>query len=182
MAFGLTDDRADRDASRVVDRRPRVTFGKADAVADLGCRADDDARSVIDAEESFADGRPVDVDAGLAVCVFRHHPWDERHAEVMQHVCQAIDGHGAQAGVAEDDLVEAFRRRIAVERGLDILRERPAQTGDLFQKTNRDSVGFCQRVGAILAGFAVIAKSARDLLGQAIMQRIDQAADVFGDI
>ena len=100
-----------------------------DAVADLGRLADDDAGAVID-EESAADrGAGMDVDAGLAVCVFGHHPRDQRHAQAKEHVGQAIDGDGAQARVAEDDLVETLGGGVAVEGGLDVLGERSAQLG-----------------------------------------------------
>ncbi len=45
----------------------------------------------------------------------------------MQHVGQAIDGHRRHAGVAEDDLVEALGRGVAVIGGLNVLGEQQAQ-------------------------------------------------------
>ena len=145
MAFGFANDLA---GLRVAgeDRAQGDSLVKLDAVADLGCLADDDARAVID-EESAADrGAGVDVDARLAVCVFGHHSRNERHAQAVQHICQAINRHGTQARVAEDDLVETLRSRIAQEGGLDVLRERSPQLGNLLEKTNRGPFGVRQRI------------------------------------
>ena len=65
-------------------------------------------------EELLADGRAgVDVDARLRVGVLGHHARQQRHAELVEHVGQAVDGDGVEAGVAEDDLVEALGRGVA---------------------------------------------------------------------
>ncbi len=55
-------------------------------------------------------------------------------------------------------------------------------SGISLQKTIHDSLGLRQRVCTILACLAVISESAGDLLDQPCMQRVDQAADVIGDI
>ena len=86
-------------------------------VADDRRLADDDAGPVVD-EEVFSDGRAgVDVDAGVVVGVLGHHPGDHGDLHAIEHVGDAVDKDGVEAGVGEDDLLLGGRGRVAVKVG-----------------------------------------------------------------
>ena len=93
---------ADQSASLILGEREgaqRDALIELDVVADLRGLADDYAGGVID-EEVPADGRAgVDVHAGDAVGPFGHDARNERHAELVQLVREAIHGHREHAGV-----------------------------------------------------------------------------------
>ncbi len=131
-------------------------------------------------------GAGMDVDAGLGVGPFGHHPRNQRHAEHVQGMGQAIDGDGFEAGIAEDHLVERFDRRVAVAGGLR--RRAPA---------SRRSSGICSRNRIALAwpsaskswsGLQSCEKPAscrrarRDLRRELVVQPVDQVADVIRDV
>ena len=146
VALGVADDLAGLSSRGKLSGAQGDALVELDSVADLGRLADDDAGAVID-EESPADrGAGVDVDAGLAVRVFGHHPGDQRHAQAIELVGQAIDGDGRQPGVAKDDLVEALGGRVAVEGGLHVLRRACAAAREALQKANHDPFGLLERI------------------------------------
>ena len=124
----------------------------------------------------------VDVDAGLRVGELGHHPRDERHAEAVQFVGDAVDGDRLQAGVAEDDLVVALRGRVAAEGRVHVLFERLAHVRQPAQQFDRLLLG--QRLEVDVRGFLAqfVAQRAGDLLGQLVVQAVDQAADVVLDV
>ena len=63
-------------------------------------------------EKVFSDpGARMDVDARAAMGPFGHHSRNQRHAELVQRMGQPIYGHGFQAGIAKDHLVEGLARR-----------------------------------------------------------------------
>ena len=75
-------------------------------------------------EEAAADARAgMDVDAGRAVGELGDDPRDERHAEGVELVREALVGDGGDAGVAEDRLVEAGRGRVALVGGAHVAAE-----------------------------------------------------------
>ena len=53
----------------------------------------------------------MNIDAGLRVGELRHHARDQRHAEQQQFVGDAIDRHGLDAWIAENDLVKTLRKQ-----------------------------------------------------------------------
>ena len=84
---------------------------------------------------SMKNRRPIvrpgmDVDAGLPLGVFGHHPGDQRDAQAVQLVGHAIDGDRRHAGVAEDDLDQALGGRVAVVGRLHVLGQGMPQLGD----------------------------------------------------
>ena len=88
----------------------------------------------------------------------------------------------ANARVAKDDLVEALGGRVAVERGLDVLGESVAQLGDLLQEADRDRFGLRQRIAVAARRPRSHSGTPRDLLGQPVVQAVDQSADVVADV
>jgi hypothetical protein len=90
-------------------------------VADDGRLADDDAGAVVD-DHGVAQRRAgVDVDAGPLVRPFGQHARQERHAQFVEAVGDAVDGDGEEAGVGQDHLVDALGRGVAAldGRGVD---------------------------------------------------------------
>ncbi len=131
--------RAASGAGRALDaeRAQRDALVDLDRVADRARLADHDARAMID-EEGFADlGARVDVDAGERMRVLRHDARQHRHALCVQLVRDAVGRDRLDRRVAEDDLLDAVRRRIALEGGEHVLREQRAQRGDLTQQRQR---------------------------------------------
>ena len=107
--------------------------------------ADHHAGAVVD-EEARADRRAgVDVDAGLGVGQFGHHPRNERHAQAVQLVGDAIDRDRLQAGIAEDDFVVALGRRVAAKGGLHVLFEHLADLRQPPQQFDRLLLGRAPR-------------------------------------
>ena len=100
----------------------------------------------------------------------------------VQFVGDAVDGDRLEAGIAEDDLVVAARRGVAAEGGLHVVFERLAHVRQAAQQLDR------LRLGDLLAidvrGFLaqLVAQRAGDLLGQLVVQGIDEAADVVADV
>ena len=62
----------------------------------------------------------MDVDAGAAVGVLRHHPGDHGHLPQVQLVGNAVYEDGEQPRIGENDLLLVRRRRIAVEGGFNV--------------------------------------------------------------
>ncbi len=82
-------------------------------------------------EEAPADPRGrVDVDPGRGVRLLRDHARDERDAEPVELVGDAVVEGRHEARVAEDRLVEARGRRVAGEGGLHVRREQRAHRGE----------------------------------------------------
>jgi len=81
-------------------------------VADHRRLADDDAGAVVD-EEPFIDlSAGMDVDTGQRVSDLGDDPRQQRRAEPVEFMRQAMAHDRGDAGKAEDDLVNALRRRI----------------------------------------------------------------------
>ena len=135
-------------------------------------------------------GAGMDVDAGPAVGPFGHHPRDERHVELVQHVGEAVDGDRFQAGIAEDDFVERLARRVAVVGGLDVGRESSRGVRELLEEQQRlglaegfvvlDRFAIVRAIGVRRAGF--VAECAADLSGEAVVQAVNELADVEADV
>ena len=69
-------------------------------------------------EKARADGGArVDVDAGGAVRQLGHQPRQQRHAQLVQLVRQPVVDDGVDAGVAQQHLVHAVGRRVALVGG-----------------------------------------------------------------
>jgi HAE1 family hydrophobic/amphiphilic exporter-1 len=104
--------------ANLIDKKDRKR--SADAVADDRGFADDDSGAVID-EELPPDGRArVDVDARDGVRLFGDDPGDERHAEQVELVRDALVRHREHTRIRENRLVAVPERRIAFVRGVDI--------------------------------------------------------------
>src|SRR5262249_17497313 len=127
--------------ARKTERAQSDTLIKLDVPADIARLADDNARTVVDEEAGTDAGPGVDIDAGLGVGRFRHHARNQGHAQKQKLVCDAIDSNGLQAGIAENDLVIALGRRVALEGGLDVLLELAAKGRNAVEKLDRFLLG-----------------------------------------
>ncbi len=89
-------------------------------LADDGRLSDHDAGSVIH-EEIFADRRAgMNIDSRMAVRIFRHHAGNQRNAQEKQLVCDAVRGDRHESRITQDDFRFIVRRRISLEKGLQI--------------------------------------------------------------
>ena len=87
-----------------------------DVLTDDASLADHDARAVID-EEARSNARAgVDIDAGRLVSQLGDHSRNERHAQCVQLVRDAMVADGRHAYVREHRLVDAGRGRVTIER------------------------------------------------------------------
>ena len=161
----------------------RHALVELDVLADVAGLADDDAGAVVDEEAGADAGAGVDVDAGLGVGVLGHHARDQRHAQQQQLVGDAIDRDRLQAGIAEDDLVMALGRRVALVRRPP--RPAPGRSAGPASCASSSMV-FCwasaskSMRGVVLV--AIVPQGAGDLLGQLVVQAVDQVADVVLDV
>src|SRR5205085_429416 len=95
-------------------RAERDALIEFDVRADLGRAADDDARAVIDEEARTDLCAGMYVYAGAVVRVLGHDARHERHTQTVEFVREPVSGNGVETGIAEDDLVEAARGRVAI--------------------------------------------------------------------
>ena len=126
---------ADRDVSKylragaddhvIAQRRVALTFLFSRAaerhalvdeyvVADLGGLADHHSRSVIDEEAAADGGAGVDFDLRQEPAHLADESRQDRAAHPVQPVRDPVKQDGVEAGVTENDLEPAARRRIAV--------------------------------------------------------------------
>ena len=129
----------------------------------------------------------MDVDAGAAVGPFGHHAGNQRDFQPVQQMGQAIDGDGLQPRIAEDHLVQRVAGRIAVVGRLHVHGQQLADRGDLLQEGDRLGLARDSKSALcwgpqieFLAG--VVPQGAGDLLGELIVQAVDQFAYVVGDV
>ena len=123
----------------------------------------------------------VDVDAGARVGVLRHHARDQRDAQQQQLVGDAVDRDRFQAGIAEDDLVIALRRRVAFEGGLHVVIEQIADVRQLAEQLDRLLLGHAFQVDGRAVGLSLVVlvpQGPADLDGQLVVEPVDQIADV----
>ena len=109
------------DASACEPLRPeRHRLIEPHVAADDRRLADDDAGAVIN-EEPLADlSAGMDVDAGRRMRVLGDDARDHRDAEIVEFMREAMADDRGEAGKAEDDLVDALGRRIALEGGPEV--------------------------------------------------------------
>lgn len=82
----------------------RHTLIEHDVMADDGGSANDDSRAVVDAEGGSDLCGRMDVDARDGMCPFADDAWQQRQAELVQGVGDAMMQHGGDGGIAADDL------------------------------------------------------------------------------
>ena len=104
-----------RRCQRLVDRQraQRDALVELHVVADDGGLADDDTGAVVDDHGVPERRAGVDVDARPFVGPLGQHARQDRHAEFVEAVGDAVDGDGLEAGVRQDHLVNAFGRGVA---------------------------------------------------------------------
>ena len=154
-------------------------------LADVARLADDDAGAVIDEEIAADRGAGVNVDAGAAMSPLAHHAGNERDADLVQQVSEAIDGDRFETGVAKNDFRRRFAGGVAVVGGLNVGGEDFAQLWKLIEELQRLRLaeGFEILGGvAVARGAGVVPQRAADLRRQAIVETIDQVADVVADV
>ena len=74
----------------------------------------------------------MDVDAGTAVGVLRHHPGDHGHLPQIQLVGDAVDEDGEQAGIGQHDLLPVLGGGVAVKNGVNIRQQKLLDAGQLL--------------------------------------------------
>ena len=110
----LKTERAERD--------PLIQF---DMVADRAGLTNHHTGAMVD-EKVVADRGPrMDINAGTSMGPFGHHPRNERNPKPIQFMGQAINRHRFQTRIAENHLVQALHRGIAIERRLGIFGQCP---------------------------------------------------------
>ena len=146
--------------------------------------ADDDAGAVID-EEAAADlGAGVNVDAGGRVGQLGDDPRHQRRAQTVQHVRQAMMRDRRDAGIADQHLVDAARRGIALERGANIAVQQPAHVGqargELAHHIDRRTAGWPPRRALHRRDERELAPHLVRQLPQRGIQRVaDEVVDAF---
>ena len=159
-------------------RAERHALIDADTIADARRLADDDAGAVID-EEPLADRRAgVDVDAGEGVGVLRDDARDERDAEHVQLVGDALVRDREHAGVREDRLVAGLQRGVALVGRLDVGGDEPPDLRDPPEERARHSA---RGVGAVVAGLDVVPVVERDAAPDLILERAQGARERRAD-
>jgi hypothetical protein len=111
------------------------------AVADDTRLADDNARAVIHEKGDADFGAGMDIDAGAAVCPFSHHAGNERDAQLVEDMGDAVDGKGFKAWISEDDLLDTGGRGISIESGFGVFLEDGADRNELFKESFYDFCG-----------------------------------------
>ena len=107
-------------------------------VTDSGSLTDDNASTVVD-EEVLADmSASTDIDTRGRVGDFGHHTRDDGHAQVVEHVRNAIHVDGVQARVGEDDLLLRAGRRVTVVERLHVGEQRALDFGQGVEKLLAD--------------------------------------------
>ena len=116
--------------------------------------------------------------------VLGHHPRDQRDAQAVELVSHAIDGDGRHARVAEDDLVQALGGRVAVVGRLHVLGEdHAAARGSSRGSGATMLLGLRPRNRPRGRAALQSCRKARAICcGQAVVQAVDQVADVVGDV
>ena len=87
----------------------------------------------------------------------------------------------AMPGIAEDDLVQALGGRVSVVGRLGVSAENPAQLGNLLRNRTRFPEPWPRSRFQIL-GPAIMPQCPGDLLRQAVVQAVDQVADVIATL
>ena len=128
----------------------------------------------------------MNVDAGAAVGPLGHHPRNERHVQLVQHVGQPIDGDRLEARIAEDHFVERLARRVAVVGGLHVERQNLANVGQSARETASPWPGRALRNRDRRCTSSVAPASCRSArpicVRELVVQPIDQIADVVGHV
>src|ERR1043165_9884580 len=116
--------------------------------------------------------------AGAAVRVLGHDARDERDAQGVQLVREAVDRYRVEAGVAEDYLVVAGGRGVALVRGLHVIREHPAHARELREELfgALGRLALCD--GARVVNGVAVVYRAPYLLGQRLVEPRDARLDV----
>ena len=108
-------------------------------------------------EEMGADlGPGVDVDARPLVGELGYHPGKEGDPELVEHVGEALEGNRKDAGVGEDDLLVAERRRVALVGRVDVRPDGPAHVGQLPERLARERAGPGAGVGVMREAQALL--------------------------
>ena len=160
----------DQHAVAVLGERQRAegyALIEAAPLPDDGGFADDHACPVID-EEFFINGRArMDIDAGGGMGHLGNDARDDRHAEVVQLVRDAVVRHGEQRGVTENGFPGAGRGGIALIGRLGVGREQPADVGEALHELHGLAHGHFFAAHAV-GGVACTgeAAAAPDLFGQ----------------
>jgi hypothetical protein len=94
----------------------------------------------------------------------------------------AIDCDRFQTRVAEDDFMITLRGRVALEGGLHVLFEHQPQIGKALEQLDRLLLADGFEIGLRLLLAILVAQGAGDLLGEFVVQAVDQVADVVLDV
>ena len=171
-------------------RAERHALVELHVVADHGGLAYHHARSVVD-EEVLADlGTRADVDARAAVRELGHDARDDGYVLLVEHVRDTVHVDGVQARIREDDLLLRAGGRISVVERLNVGEQHPLDAGKLVEEHRAhlrgaiaDALGSpaAQRAGRVgLLGVAVVGRVGEgedDLLAQRPLDLDERLAD-----
>ena len=103
-------------------------------VSDDGGLSDDDAGAVVDVEMCSDTGSGVDVDPRAAVGILGDDPGQDRNAQTVHDVGDAVDHHGIKARITQDDLFDASGGGVGLFEYRGILQQLVVQRGNLSEK------------------------------------------------
>jgi hypothetical protein len=108
--------------------------------------------------------KPGPIDAGPRLCDRREATRDQRRAEFVQRVGEAVHHDRGEARIAQQDLVAARRRRIAVVGGGEVLEQHRLDRRQPLHEALRDRLR--QRLQAVAGARAAAQQVAADLFLQ----------------
>ena len=76
----------------------------------------------------------------------RHHTGNQRHAALVQHVREPLDGDCLKAWIRKDHFIVTLRGRITIEGGLDVRLQQLPNHWDASEKMAGAPVGLCRHV------------------------------------
>ena len=65
---------------------------------------------------------------------------------------------------------------------LDVFSQHLPQFRNRFKEPDRDQLGVTLEIGFEVAGLAIVPEGAGDLLGEAVVQAVDEVADMVADV
>src|ERR1039457_1586666 len=146
--------------------------------ADGGRFSDDDAGAVVD-EEMRADARAgMDVHARALMGEFRDHPRQERDAEVVEHVGEALERDAEDAWISQDDLLIVARGWVSLVSRLHVRPNGLPQIGEPSERFPGQGAGVRGGVGIAREPQAFLDFDLEPL-PDVFQQRIDQVWNVL---
>ncbi len=152
-------------------------------VADLSRLSDDHACAMVDEEVIPNGGAGMDIDPRDAVGVLRHHPGKERNRANVEFMGNPVGGNSHDGRVAEDDLIETLRCRVATVRGSDVSCEPLSQARDLLEKMQGLGLAAVQTMGTDdIVPVTLMPNGPGYLMGKFLKYDIDLSPEVISQV